>query len=225
MCSSDLLEATTEAENVTSDYVSVARLAVMQNDINIALNVDKDFKAITTVANDYRDLTTFYELTADKDAYLQTAPILLNAVFTKSYSLKDMMYAYTSQFNTNTDVNKANDLKELSLESLGFENISYKFVQEGYPLAEVDQSDYMVLTEDGELSFRKEYETAAIGRNPIIRVNMFVGNGHGEKELVLSQLLKINIIALESEAKTIKVDDVDNFTQGYATKQVIFMRD
>ena len=86
---------------------------------------------------------------------------------------------------------------------LGFDKLSLEYAIEPYTKAQVDQSEgaeiydkeevmkYLVL-DGSKISFHKE-NTASIGREPMIKVSLYAGEGDN-KLLVMTKLLKLKVV-------------------------------
>ena len=77
-------------------------------------------------------------------------------------------------------------------------------------MAEVDQTKYIdsESLKNGVIKF-DQANTAAIGRNPVIRVNMSLDGG---KTIIMTKLLKINVLKELQTDETFIIDDLENFT-------------
>ena len=191
---------------VTSDYVSVKRMVLLQENILIGLNKDADQKKL--VRGEFNDLAQLYKMAeVDKDAYVANIPVHLNVQFQSGIDLKPLIEGYTNFTYTNTGV----DLKfnQELLTTFGFEP-TYTYTVESYDLAEVDQTKYIdsESLKNGVIKF-DQANTAAIGRNPVIRVNMSLDGG---KTIIMTKLLKINVLKELQTDETFIIDDLENFT-------------
>lgn len=75
---------------VTSDYVSVKRMVLLQENILIGLNKDADQKKL--VRGEFNDLAQLYKMAeVDKDAYVANIPVHLNVQFQSGIDLKPLM--------------------------------------------------------------------------------------------------------------------------------------
>ena len=196
---------------VTSEYITMKRMVVEQEDVMIGVN--KDINLDKAVALN-RDLHRMYQIswTADaKNTYKSNLAVNINVPFAGTTDLNEYLEKYAIQINTNTGKTIGvgiNDLEgnskwQATLEELGFDKLSLEYAIEPYTKAQVDQSQgaeiydkeevmkYLVL-DGSKVSFHQE-NTASIGREPMIKVSLFAGEGD-DKMLVMTKLLKLKVI-------------------------------
>ena len=209
---------------VTSEYVTMKRMVVEQEDVMIGVN--KDINLVKDVEL-FRDLHRMYPIAAtdnEKNAYKSDLAVNINVPFDGVTDLNDYLETYAIAFNTNTEYNRGAHIDELNgnstwqatLAELGFENLSLEYAIEPYTKAQVDQSQgaeiyskeevmkYLVL-DGSKVSFHKE-NTASIGREPMIKVSLY-GNEGGTKTLLMTKLLKLKVIRnIQEEELAVSLD-------------------
>ena len=194
---------------VTSDYIAAKRMVVKQYEILLGLNHDKELKNAVNVFRELDDLYTNAQSADVQNTYKQNLEVMALVPFKGKTDLKQYVESYVAKFYTNTDA----DIKDgqYTLASLGFEDLEWKFVPEKYNQAEVDQTTgtnvndpitYLSMTEDGVITFDQN-NTAAINRQPIIKVQLWTKSGI----LLMSKLLKVEIVREIQGEGTPTVDD------------------
>lgn len=179
---------------VISDYVATKRMVVEQEDamIGIARNrmaLDKEVASFTNLSQMYTNAAT----DAAKNAYKVALPVIVEVLYTSEPVLDDFIKDYAIQFHTNTSFDS--NTGQYRLEKLGFENIDFEYSLEGYSEAEVNQTErYLSIDKaTGKIAVKidpatGEKQTAAINREPLVKVKMSVGG-----VWVMSKLLKIKL--------------------------------
>ena len=195
---------------VTSDYVSVKRMVLLQKDLLIGLNKDKEQKSLKR--GKFNDLAQLYKVSETKtDAYVAdegNVPVHLDVLFQEGIDLKPLIEGYANTAYTNTNVDLT--FQQKALTDFGFEP-TYTYTVESYDLAEVDQTKRYINEEalkDGLIEFDQK-NTAAIGRHPVIRVNMSLDGG---ETIIMTKLLKINVVKELQVEETFTIDDLKDFT-------------
>lgn len=195
-------EANINGSSVDAPYVAVARMVVPQEETSIALNVTKSYivtpeadrtatgqKALATP--NLRELSQMYtEAVAAKDAdvqtYLANIPVLLDVPFAGTTDLNEYVNGIAREFMTSTGFTSKKS--QYLLEDLNFDAPTFVFSLESFKQAEVDQTNRYLKLEKGVVSFDQAV-TAAINREPIVKVQMYVGS-----TLVMTKLLKMKVI-------------------------------
>lgn len=181
------------ADTVTSDYVAAKRLVVKQRDVNLAINKkvveDKDGQnmVVDALCPNEQILTKLPKLSKiDVNAYFTEAAVNLYVDFTAKTDLKPIITNFTKKLFTNMG-DEMNG--HYHLETVGFEDLTYKFTPINYMNAEVDQTDrYLILT-DGVVSFDTQ-NTAAGYRQPVVRVDLF----GKDNVLITSAFIKMQVV-------------------------------
>ena len=197
---------------VTSEYITMKRMVVEQEDVMIGLNKDINLDKAVTLN---RDLHRMYQLawSADKkNTYKADLAVNINVPFDGITDLSEYLEEYAIRIHTNTGYDKGKGINELdgknsewqaTLTELGFDKLSLEYAIEPYTKAQVDQSEgaeiydkeevmkYLVL-DGSKISFHKE-NTASIGREPMIKVSLYAGEGDN-KLLVMTKLLKLKVV-------------------------------
>ncbi len=200
------INGTEEADVVTSKYVPVKRMVVEQEDVKIGLNRNKANKEDLTLKN-FQELSQMYEQAAtatDVQTYLDQVPVLLEVPFAGTTELSKLVETFAVKFHTNTAYDSP--VSQYLLSSLGFDAVTYKYSVESYKKAEVDQTmRYLNLAANGDITFDQN-NTAAIERTPVIKVQAYIG-----ETLVMSKLLKIQVMKTLQEDVVKNVDDIKDF--------------
>ncbi|GEM_PF-1338494 len=193
-------EANIDGSSVDAPYIPVARMVVPQEETSIALNVTS--KYIVTPADSREatnqkvletpNLTELYQMytkasNADQvQTWLKNIPVLLEVPFKASTDLNEYMEGIARKFMTTTGFESKQS--QYLLESLSFDAPTFKFTKEEFKLAEVDQTNRYLKLEDGVVSFDQSV-TAAINREPVVKVQMYIG-----ETLVMTKLLKMKVV-------------------------------
>jgi hypothetical protein len=195
-------EANINGSSVDAPYVAVARMVVPQEETSIALNVTKSYivtpeadraaagqKVLATPS--LIELSQMYtKAVAAKDAdvqtYLANIPVLLDVPFAGTTDLNEYVDGIAREFMTSTGFTSKKS--QYLLESLNFDAPTFVFSLESFKKAEVDQTTRYLKLEKGVVSFDQAI-TAAINREPVVKVQMYVGS-----TLVMTKLLKMKVI-------------------------------
>lgn len=184
---------------VISDYVATKRMVVEQKDAMIGLTLNNNKKLDDAIAApNFTDLNQMYTEAASataKNDYKKALPVLVEVLYTDEPVLDTYIRDYAKTFFTNTAF-QATGNKQWRLEDLGFENIDFEYFLEGYSEAEVDQTNRYLSVDKatGKIAVKVdpvtgEKQTAAINRQPIIKVKMSV-----DGVWVMSKLVKIKLV-------------------------------
>ncbi|RHL02393.1 MULTISPECIES: PL29 family lyase N-terminal domain-containing protein [Bacteroides] len=192
-------EANINGSSVDAPYVAVARMVVPQEETSIALNVTKSYivtpeadraaagqKALDTP--NLKELSQMYtKAEANVQSYLAAIPVLLDVPFAGTTNLNEYVKGIAREFMTSTGFTSKKSQYLLD-KDLNFDAPTFKFSLESFKQAEVDQTTRYLKLEDGVVSFDQAI-TAAINREPIVKVQMYVGS-----TLVMTKLLKMKVI-------------------------------
>ena len=192
-------EANIDGSSVDAPYVAVARMVVPQEETAIALNVTKSYivtpEADRTAAGqktldipNLKELSQMYtKAEANVQSYLANIPVLLDVPFAGTTDLNEYVEGIARVFMTSTGFTSKRSQYLLN-EDLNFDAPTFKFTLESFKQAEVDQTTRYLKLEDGVVSFDQAI-TAAINREPIVKVQMYIGS-----TLVMTKLLKMKVI-------------------------------
>lgn len=191
-------EANINGSSVDAPYVAVARMVVPQEETSIALNVTKSYivtpeadraagqKALDTP--NLKELSQMYtKAEANVQSYLAAIPVLLDVPFAGTTNLNEYVKGIAREFMTSTGFTSKKSQYLLD-KDLNFDAPTFKFSLESFKQAEVDQTTRYLKLEDGVVSFDQAI-TAAINREPVVKVQMYVGS-----TLVMTKLLKMKVI-------------------------------
>ena len=191
-------EANINGSSVDAPYVAVARMVVPQEETAIALNVTKSY-IVTPEADraaagqktldtpNLKELSQMYtKAEANVQSYLANIPVLLDVPFAGTTDLNEYVEGIAREFMTSTGFTSKKS--QYLLEDLNFDAPTFKFTLESFKQAEVDQTTRYLKLEDGVVSFDQEI-TAAINREPVVKVQMYIGS-----TLVMTKLLKMKVI-------------------------------
>ena len=192
-------EANINGSSVDAPYVAVARMVVPQEETSIALNVTKSYivtpeadraaagqKALDTP--NLKELSQMYtKAEANVQSYLAAIPVLLDVPFAGTTNLNEYVKGIAREFLTSTGFTSKKSQYLLD-KDLNFDAPTFKFSLESFKQAEVDQTTRYLKLEDGVVSFDQAI-TAAINREPVVKVQMYVGS-----TLVMTKLLKMKVI-------------------------------
>ena len=227
-------EANIDGSSVDAPYVAVARMVVPQEETAIALNVTKSYivtpEADRVAAGEKTlDTPNLIELSqmytkaiaakdADVQAYLATLPVLLDVPFAGTTDLNEYAEGIARVFMTSTGFTSKRSQYLLN-EDLNFDAPTFVFSLESFKQAEVDQTNRYLKLKDGVVSFDQEV-TAAINREPIVKVQMYIGT-----TLVMTKLLKMKVVdmvqatlnypAFDLGIKTMGCQDLFGKNSGY----------
>lgn len=197
---------------VSSEYITMKRMVVEQEDVMIGVNKDINLDKAVELNRDLHRIYPVAWSATDKNTYKANLPVNINVPFTGTTDLNEYLEKYAIQINTNTgktigkgldQLEEQNSQWQATLEELGFDNLSLEYEIEPYTKAQVDQSQgaeiydkeevmkYLVLN-GSKVSFHQE-NTAAIEREPMIKVSLYAGEGDN-KILVMTKLLKLKVI-------------------------------
>ena len=198
---------------VTSKYVNVKRMVVPQKYTMVGLNTDPSRKKQYAVTQ-FVDLQPMYAKStssADIQKTLAQLPVQLQVPFSGTTELSKYIEGYVTKYFTNTGFEGKES--QYLLPKLGFDKPTFKYSKESFKAAEVDQTlRYLKLDENsGDISFDPNI-TAAILREPVIKVQMYIG-----KTLVMSKLLKIKVVKDLQEEETFPIDDLKDAVLGCST--------
>lgn len=201
---------------VVSDFVATKRMVVEQDDAMIGITI-KDGNLNDQVTT-FTDLTHMYaeELNAaQRNNYIASninVPVIANVLYTDQPVLLDYIRDYAVKFYTNTDFSSKDG--QYRLEDLGFENITFEFEDVHYTEAEVGQTERYVTfdSKTGKMTpilVDGKVQTASIGREPVVKVKMFV-----DGKWVMSKLLKIKLVETEQLTDTWTNEDLTDQVLG-----------
>ena len=188
-------EANINGSSVDAPYVAVARMVVPQEETSIALNVTKSYivtpeadrAAAGQKALDTPNLKELSQMYTNVQSYLAAIPVLLDVPFAGTTNLNEYVKGIAREFMTSTGFTSKKSQYLLD-KDLNFDAPTFKFSLESFKQAEVDQTTRYLKLEDGVVSFDQAI-TAAINREPVVKVQMYVGS-----TLVMTKLLKMKVI-------------------------------
>ena len=212
-------EANINGSSVDAPYVAVARMVVPQEETSIALNVTKSYivtpeadraaagqKALDTP--NLKELSQMYtKAEANVQSYLAAIPVLLDVPFAGTTNLNEYVKGIAREFMTSTGFTSKKSQYLLD-KDLNFDAPTFVFSVEKFNLAEVDQSTRYLKLENGVVSFDPSV-TAAINREPVVKVQMYIGS-----TLVMTKLLKMKIIDMVQTTLNVPAFDLGVKTMG-----------
>ena len=212
-------EANINGSSVDAPYVAVARMVVPQEETSIALNVTKSYivtpEADRAAANqkaldtpNLKELSQMYtKAEANVQSYLAAIPVLLDVPFAGTTNLNEYVKGIAREFMTSTGFTSKRSQYLLD-KDLNFDAPTFKFSLESFKQAEVDQTTRYLKLENGVVSFDQAV-TAAINREPIVKVQMYVGS-----TLVMTKLLKMKVINMVQTTLNYPTYDLGTKTLG-----------
>lgn len=193
---------------VTSDFIHVKSTPIDAVIVD-SLEMKKNLEA-SPIVDFYERTKAISSEGAENDAFVKQ---FVGAVGAKQYPA-NFEFAYNGSIDLKELVGLFSAQKKNFLFSLGFTGMSYEFsLPKEYLAADNDKTNqqWFVQLNDGIVEVNKENLTGAytqaVGRTPIVRVDAYLTDNKGMKQMVASSYIKLSIAA------TVAPDKDDNNVQ------------